>query len=180
MSESHSDSDKHRLRADLRIALTGAMIAAVLMGGIEILIGNLRDREAQVMIGEAIPTLRAFASTIMIVTSSSLALMLTILGLTGTADQDVKGAHFERIRHISLAATIVFIAAAFLFATLVVGPDNVEGVPVQMFDVIYYVMTWLSALIGGAVVGIVLLIYTAVRDISRAFDPEEDSPLEKE
>ncbi len=180
MFESLTADDQNRIRADLRIALTGGAIAALLMIGVEILVGNVGDWEAQAMIQKAQPTLRSFASTIMIVTSSALALMLTILGLTGEADQNVRGGHFERIRQIGLAATTVFIAATLLFMVLFVSPDQTEGVPVNLYNVVYLLITGLSSLIGGAVVGIVLMIYTAVRDIATTFGPGDKSPLTKE
>lgn len=177
MFESLTPDDQDRIRADLRIALTGGVIATALMGGVEILAGNVGDWEAQAMIHAAQPALRGFASTIMIVTSSALALMLTILGLTGDADRDVRGGHFERIRQIGLAATTVFIAATLLFMVLLISPDQTEGVPVDLYNVVYLFITGLSSLIGGAVVGIVLLIYTAVRDITTTFGPSDESPL---
>lgn len=177
MFESLTDSDQHRIRADLRIAITGAVIAAILMGGVELLIGNVGDWEARTLIQAAVPTLRVFASTVMIVTSSALALMLTIMGLTGNADREIRGGHFERIRQIGFAAAVVFIATAFLFTILIVSPTEMDGVPVGWNDVIYFSMTGLSAIISGAVVGIVILIYTAVRDIATTFGPGDETPL---
>ena len=71
----------------------------------------------------------------------------------------------------------MFIAACLLFIGLMAPPDEVGGVPPDWYDVIYYAMTGLSSLVGGAVVGIVLLIYTAVRDIATTFGPGDETPL---
>ncbi len=172
--------DQERLRADLRIALTGSVVAAALMGAVLVLVGNVGDSEARALLQAAIPTIRSFTSTVMVVSASTLALMLTILGLTSDTDQQIRGGHFERVRQIALADVVVFAAATLLLVSLVVPFDDASSFPHRWYDVVYYVATGLSALIGGVVVGIMLLIYAAVRDLTETFGPGDESPLLEE
>ncbi|WP_420455619.1 hypothetical protein [Rubrivirga sp.] len=169
--------DQEQVRADLRIALTGGLVAAVLMGTVLVLVGNVGDSEARSLLQAAIPTIRSFTSTVMVVSASTLALMLTILGLTSDTDRQIRGSHFERIRQIALADVVVFGAATLLLVSLVVPFGDASGIPHRWYDVVYYVATGLSALVGGAVIGVMLLIYAAVRDLTETFGPGDESPL---
>ena len=177
MFDSLAEDDQDRIRTDLRIALTGSGVAAVLMGTVSILIGDVGNERSDDLLRAALPTLRAFASTVLIVTSSALALMLTILGLTTDANQEVRGGHYERVRQIALAAVAVFVAAAFLFMVLVIPPSEMGAVATRWYDVIYYAVSGLTALIGGSMVGIVLMIYSAVEDIAATFGPGDETPI---
>ncbi len=172
--------DQDRLRADLRIALTGGVVAAALMGAVFVLVGNVGDSEARVLLETALPTVRSFTSTVMVVSASTLALMLTLLGLTSDTDRQIRGSHFERVRQIAFADVVVFAVATFLLVTLVVPFGDASGIPHRWYNVLYYAAAGLSALVGGVVVGVMLLIYAAVRDLTATFGPGDKSPLLEE
>ncbi|WP_412061095.1 hypothetical protein [Rubrivirga sp. IMCC45206] len=170
-------NDRDRVRADLRIALTAGVVATVLMGAIVVLLGNVTDSEARLLIEAALPTVRTFASTAMVVSASTLALMLTILGLTSNTDSDIRGGHYERIRQIALADVVVFTMATLLLVVLIIPLGEATGIAHRWYSAIFYATTLLSAVIGGLAVGVMLLIYAAVRDLTMTFGPGDENPL---
>lgn len=169
--------DQHRLRADLRVAATGGLLAALLMAGIAVTVGSVGAAEARPLLESATPTVRAFASTVMVVSASTLALMLTLLGLSTDTDQDIKGGHFERIRQIAFVDAAAFAGATLLLLALVVPFGDATEIGARWYVGVYYATTLLAAGLGGAVVSVMILLYAAIRDLILTFGPGDQSPL---
>ena len=172
--------DRHRIRADLRAAAVGGVLAAAVMGAVVVTVGSVGSvgaSQAQSLLETALATIRSFSSTAMVVTASTLALMLTILGLTSDTDRQVKASHYERIRQIALADVVAFTAATLLLVSLVVPFHESSSLPGWAYAVIYFAATGVSALIGGLVVAVMILIYAAVRDLTTTLQPGDESPL---
>lgn len=169
--------DHEQLRADLRSALTGGLVAAAVLAGVVITVGSVGAGEARILLESATPTVRSFCSTAMVVSASTLALMLTMLGLTTDTDADIKGGHFARIRQIALVDAAAFAGATLLLLVLVVPFNEATNIPAGWYVGIYYASTLLAAVIGGTVIAVVILLYAAIRDLVKTFGPSDESPL---
>ena len=169
--------DRHRLRADLRVALIGGGIAAAIMGSVMFSVGGLSSWEARSLLEAALPTVRFLCSSLMTATATTLALMLTLLSLSAGSDRRIKGAHYERIRLVAFVDVVAFVGATLLLALLVVPFSEATDIPVQWYKGIYYGMTLSSALLSGVLVAVMLLLYAAVRDMIDTVGPGDDSPL---
>lgn len=166
-----------RLRADIRVAIIGGAFSAVLMGVVTLAAGSLSGSEAQVMLQASSPTTRFLCSAVMTASATTLALMLTLLSMSTDQDDKVRGAHYERIRQIAFVDVVAFIGATLFLVLHVVPLGDASTIPVGWFDAVYYVSTVLSALLGGVLVAVMLLLYAAVRDIILTVGPGDETPL---
>lgn len=170
-------NDQDRLRSDLRIALVGGLVAALTMGGLVVVVGNATSWEAKALLDASLPTTRFLCSSVMAASATTLALMLTLLSLSAGADREIKASHFERIRQIAFVDVVAFIGATLLLVALVVPFSESSEVPAHWYVGIYYASSLLSALLGGLLVAVMLLLYAAVRDLITVVAPGEQSPL---
>ena len=175
-----TEGEGHRLRSDLRVALVGGGVAALVLVIIRLAVGGLNGWEAKALLDAALPTVRFLCSSLMTAAGTTLALMLTLLSLGSGSDRKIKRAHFERIRLIAFVDVVAFIGATLLLSMLIVPFSEATDIRVEWYEAIYYVVTILSALLAGLVVAVMLLLYAAVRDMIDTFGPGDESPLFEE
>lgn len=171
---------QHRLRADFRMALIGGVVAAAVMGLVVVLVGRVGGSEARSLLESATPTVRSFCSSVMVTTASTLALMLTVLGLTSDTDKDIRGGHYRRVQQIATAAVIAFVGATLLLVVLVVPLTDSSSIPTGWYVGVYYGATLLAAVLGGILVSAMILLHAAIRDLIATFGPGDESPLLEE
>ena len=172
-----TEGEGHRLRSDLRIALIGGGVAALVLVIIRLAVGGLNGWEAKSLLDSALPTIRFLCSSLMTAAATTLALMLTLLSLGSGSERQIKRAHFERIRLIAFVDVVAFIGATLLLSMLIVPFSEASDIRVEWYEAIYYVVTVLSALLSGLVVAVMLLLYAAVRDMIDTIGPSDASPL---
>lgn len=143
------------LQVDLRRALAGGALAALVTLLGMWLSGQASGGDYDLLLRLFLPKAQSFAETILLASATTLALMLTLLGLSSGGDSDLKPAHYIRIRQIAFGDTIVFVGAVTV-ALLLNVPVNESGkLEAGLEGFVYY----------GAIVTIVLMIYNAVADM---------------
>lgn len=157
----------------LRSALAGGVLSAVVIFMGTYLLGSVSDYEALDNLQEIRPTLRFTASGSMTATATILALMLTLLSFSQQSERKLRGYHYNRIWWIARFAAIVFIAALILLMTLNVPITNAEETFAGFYDIVYYVLLVYTAVIGGLMISIILLLYQAARDIILIAHPDK-------
>ena len=165
--------DRDQIRTDVRIALVGGVVAALVMGAIVFVVGSVNSGQARALLEASLPTTRFLASGVMTVSATTLALMLTLLSLSTGLDREIKRSHYERIRQIAL----VDVAATLLLVGLVVPLGDATEIPAAWYVGIYYAVSLLAAAIGGVLVAVMLLLYAAVRDLIGVLTGDDDNPL---
>ena len=163
-------------RTTLRLALIGGGVAALTMGGGLAVIGvsTLMAGSERELLEAALPTVRALFTTAMIASSTTLALMLTMLGMT--SDQHVKSKFYGQIRQAATLAVGVFTVAtvAVLFLSIPFHEGDSSQVP---YATLYFVVTGVGALVGGALVAVMITLHQAVGSLIALVDDEVDSGI---
>ena len=157
----------------LRSALAGGTLSAFVIFMGTYLLGSVSDYQAIDNLQEIRPTLRFTASGSMTATATILALMLTLLSFTQQSERRLLAYHYNRIWWIARFAAVVFIAALVLLMTLNVPITNATETFTGFYDVVYYVLLVYTALIGGLMISIILLLYQAARDIILIAHPDK-------
>lgn len=177
MSDKQSTSER-RVYLDLRQALAGGAVTALVMVAVVVFVGAVGSGKAKHLLEATLPTIRFLSSSVMTASATTLALMLTLLSLSAGIDQTLKREHYERIRQIALVDVIAFVAATVLLVTLIVPfGENIE-VPYTWYATIYYIVTIASALLGGLLVAVVIMLYAAIRQFIEVIRADgSDHPL---
>lgn len=156
----------------LRSALIGGSLSAMTIFIGTYLLGTVSNHEAIENLQEIRPTLRFTASGSMTSTATILALMLTLLSFSQQSDRKLKAYHYDRIGWIARFAAVIFIAALVLLMVLNVPISNAEETFAGFYNVVYYVLLSYTALMGGCMITIILLLYQAARDIILIAHPD--------
>ncbi len=173
-----SEQDAHwQLHVDLKHALIGGGIAAVVTAAITLLVGNLSAGEAQAHLEASLPTTRFLCASVMTAAATTLALMLTLLSVSSGTERKIKPAHYHRVQQIALVDTVAFIGATVLLLLLAMPVGKAEHVTSQWYDVVYYLVTALSALLGGTLISVMLMLYKATCDMITVFSPDMETSL---
>ena len=156
----------------LRSSLIGGGITAVVIFVGTYMLGSISDAEAIDNLQEIRPTLRFTASGAMGSTATILALMLTLLSFSQQSDRLLKNYHYDRIWWIARFSAGVFAAALVLLMALNIPISNAEETLGGFYNVVYYVLLIYTAVIGGCMISIILLLYQATRDIILIAHPD--------
>lgn len=165
------------LEVDLRRAIVGGCVSAIviLLGGW--LVGYASGSEAYQLFQTALPSTRSFCGTLLLALGNILALMLTLLSLSASTDIDIRWAHYQRVRQISWMVAITLIATVLVYLLMNIPIMEANKSSVQWFAYIYYATLVVSALLGGAFITIVLLLYNTIRDMIGVMNPNEKHRL---
>lgn len=162
--------------ADLRRALVGggvaALVAALGVGSTGVATGA----EARALLEGIIPTIRFLTSAVITASATILALMLTILSLSVSTERRFRGYHYERVRHVATwsSAAIVLGTVLLLFLSLPLGESEVLR---EWYQAIFYGIVVTSSILGGILVAVVLLLQRTVSGLVDALHPHGDSSL---
>lgn len=157
--------DDTSIKVDLNRALAGGALAtAVTLVGMW-LSGAASGADVTLLLRDFVPNAQSFTDTIVLASATILALMLTLLGMSSGSDSQLKAAHYIRIKQIAYGDTLVFVVALTVGLLLNVPLDESTKLSGALETVTYYGALTLSALLGGALVAIVLMIYNTVTDM---------------
>jgi energy-converting hydrogenase Eha subunit A len=165
------------VQVDLRRALIGGSVSAIviLVGGW--LAGFASGSEAFDLFKTALPSTRSFAGTLSLALGNILALMLTLLSLSASMDIDIKWVHYQRVRQISWGVTVTLIITVLVYLLLNIPIVESDKNLKNWYTAIYYSTLVFSALLGGAFITIILLLYNTVRDMIGMLDPESEHSM---
>ncbi|WP_372895831.1 hypothetical protein [Stieleria sp.] len=154
-----------RLKNDLFTAAVIGVVIALSVGISTFAMGHVGDGEARRLLESVIPTSRLFCSSILTVSATVLALMLTMIGLGHNADAGFSDAHYHRIIKIALYDAILFGGGAIVFVLHCVPIYDSDTIPGWWYPTIYYGVLVTLAILAGGAVAIITLLYLAVKDL---------------
>ncbi len=162
-------------RDTLRQALVGGAVATLVMavGVLTVGLSGISE-DARSLLETTIPVAQGLFTTAMITSSTTLALMLTMLGMT--SDQSVKSGFYGQIRQAATLAVGVFSVSTVLVLVLVI-PFGEGGTSSTVYTVLYYVITGVGTLVGGTLVAVMITLHGAVRNLIGLVDEEADSDI---
>lgn len=160
---------------DLRRALVIGSIAAVFIFLSTFATGYIGNAKALSLLQSILPTTRFMSSAILGAGATILALMLTLLSFTAGAEKKLAAFYYQRISQIALLSTILIIASMLLLLLLNVPLEESEAF-YTWYTILYYFIVTYSALLGGATVTTVFMLYKAVITLILVVNPHVDTP----
>jgi hypothetical protein len=185
MSTNEQESNKNQQANDQKVislnsrrAAAGGIVSAV-VSLIGVLIINFSSGgDARILLEGMLPSIRFLCSSLMTVTATILALMLTMLSLSHAGEGNFIASHYDRVQQISLLDTITFAAATILLLFISIPfSQSQNGIPATFYTILYYIILVYAAVLGGALISIIILLYSAITDMVRVVHPNKESNL---
>lgn len=175
-SDSPEEAEVAAPSSDLRWALVGGVIAALVAFAAIATVGQLTTGKARRLLEATLPTIRFLASGVLTASVTALALMLTMLGITYSTDFDFREQHYLRIKYISVMASVAVVMSMVLLMFLAVPLDEAESLR-TLYAFVYYGVAVAAAVLGGLVVTMVLILQRAIRSLAAIGHPDAESDL---
>lgn len=138
---------------------------AVLMGLATFAVGNVGDNEARVLLEAMMPTSRFLSSSIMTASATILALMLTVLGMTVKSDVKHEITFYHRIQQIAFYDMLLLITATCFLVLHCIPITKSDELPSWWYPTVYYMLLAIAAILAGAMVSVVAMLYATLRDL---------------
>ncbi len=159
-------------------SLYGGLIAAVITGTGVFLLGNVSGYEAKNLITSSLPGINMLCNTIVLASATILALLLTLLGISSGSESKLKKGHYTQVMSIAKLDTILFVIAIILFQLFNIPITESEELPASWYSNIYWATLFLSSLLSGGMVTVILMLYNTVINMIKIVGlGEKDNPL---
>lgn len=177
MSPHDKDEEQEyaRWKRDATVAVGAGVGAAVLMGLGTFAVGNVGSNEARLLLEAMMPTSRFLASSVMTASATILALMLTLLGMTVKADVTLQTTFYHRIRQIAFYDMLLLVGAISFLVLHCIPITKSDELPEWWYPAVYYSLLAVSAVIGGAMVSVVAMLYATLRDLIQIMGIESNT-----
>jgi hypothetical protein len=146
-------------------ALYGGIVATIITGIGAFILGNLSGYEAKVLIKSSLPGINTLCNTIVLASATILALLLTLLSVSSGSKSKLKDDHYTQVLRIAKIDTAVFIVAMICFQLFNLPITEADDVPSTWYATIYYITLGMSAILSGALISVVIMLYNAVVNI---------------
>lgn len=154
------------------LALTGAIITFILAVGAYLAVGRIySDAKAIDLINQLAQSALYFGSAIATSSATTLALMLTVVGMAKRSDADF-GDHFYRnVYHISAVATTTLLGSILLLFLLTLPVGEFDGLSTAWYIWLYRIQFGMVGILSALLVGTVLLLFATVRQVISKVTP---------
>lgn len=175
-SEESGNSQEHRLFVGARAALiSGVVVGAVVLGS-QLFIGLIYTGHSRRDLVAAMTSPASTLSTSVITgTATILALMLTMLSLSHSLNQQLGRPFYTRIGRISLLAIVDMIASIVVLLVLSspiqTATQQSQQVGGPAVSATYYTLVGLTAIVAGVFVATIVMLYNAVTTVIEAVKP---------
>ncbi len=164
-NSNEDEQEYSRWKRDATVAAGAGLGATVLMGLGTFAVGRVGGNEARLLLDAMLPTSRFLASSVMTASATILALMLTVLGMTVKTDVKLEKTFFHRIRQIAFYDMLLLITAISFLVLHCIPITKSDKLPDWWYPTVYYSLLAVSAIIGGAMVSVVAMLYATLRDL---------------
>ncbi|SRX54571.1 hypothetical protein [Aequorivita sp. CIP111184] len=159
-------------------SLYGGLIAAIITGTGVFLLGNVSGYEAKNLITSSLPGINMLCNTIALASATILALLLTLLGLSSGSSSKLKKEHYLQVMTIAKLDTILFVVSIILFQVFNIPITESDELPTTWYSSIYWATLFLSSLLSGGIVSVILMLYNTVINMIKIVGlGEKDHPL---
>lgn len=153
------------MNAFTKRAFTGGIVAAVVMGTGTFILGRISGYEAMELLSTSLSSINMLCNTVILGSSTILALMLTLLSLSRAAESKLNHEHYHRVLTLAKADTILIITAIVTFLLLNLPITESSGVPQSWYSAIYYISLAMAAILGGGFITVVTMLYGTIANV---------------
>ena len=166
-----------KFSTDYKMPLYGGILTTVFSGSVVYLLGNLSGFEALLLIETTIPRISSLFNTIILASATILALILTLLGISSNSESKLKKFHYKQVLNLAKFTSSLFIVTLVVFQFLNIPFNEAENIPSTWYSSIYWVILFVSSLLSGMMVAVILMLYKIIHNIIRIVGLGEDHPL---
>lgn len=149
----------------IKRAFVGGAVATIIMGVGTYVLGEISGYEAKALLSSSLSGINMLCNTVILGSSTILALMLTLLSLSRAARSKLSHEHYNHVLMVARTDTILIVAAVITFLFLNLPITESKQVPTSWFSIVYYVSLGMAALLGGGFIAVVTMLYGTISNV---------------
>ncbi|MGB3167098.1 MAG: hypothetical protein WBA68_10030 [Alteraurantiacibacter sp.] len=106
--------------------------------------------------------------------ATTLALMLTLLGLVRRADAEFDPQMYKQIYRVAVLSTILLAGAVVMLLLMTMPIGEFDDVPGSWFPILYKVLYWIVVVLSAGLVAMVTMLFGTVRSLIAKLTPHDD------
>ena len=149
----------------IKRAIVGGVVSTIVMGMGTYILGEVSGYKAKELLGSSLSGINMLCNTVILGSSTILALMLTLLSLSRASNSNLRKQHYRNVLKIAKFDTILIISAIITFLMLNLPFTESSNVPETWYAIIYYVSLGMAAVLGGGMVAVITMLYGTIANI---------------
>lgn len=149
----------------IKRAFVGGAVATLVMGVGTFILGEVSGYEAKALLSTSLSGINMLCNTVILGSSTILALMLTLLSLSRAARSKLSHAHYNHVLMVARTDTILIVAAVITFLFLNLPITESKEVPTAWYSIVYYVSLAMAAILGGGFIAVVTMLYGTISNV---------------
>ncbi|MUP45713.1 hypothetical protein E0K83_08140 [Gramella sp. BOM4] len=153
------------MNAIVKRSLVGGIVSTLIMGTGTFILGQVSGYKALELIQKSIPGINMLCNTVILGSTTILALMLTLLGLSRSSDSTLTRRHYQDVLMIAKYDTILIVTAVITFLMLNLPISESEEVTTNWYETIYYISLGVASIIGGGFIAVIMMLYGTITNV---------------
>ncbi|GAA4323496.1 hypothetical protein GCM10023115_52270 [Pontixanthobacter gangjinensis] len=153
------------MNAIVKRAIVGGIVSTVVMGTGTFILGQVSGYKALELLKHSLSGINMLCNTVILGSTTILALMLTLLGLSRSSEFRLTDRHYKDVLMIAKSDTILIVTAVITFLMLNLPISESEGVDRSWYESIYYVSLGMASLLGGGFIAVVMMLYGTITNV---------------
>lgn len=149
----------------IRKAFVGGFVSALVMGTGTYILGAVSGYQAMDLFSTSLSGINTLCNTVILGSSTILALMLTLLSLSRAANSKLNKEHYHRVLTLAKADTVLIIIAVLALLLFNLPIAESSGVPKSWYSSIYYLSLGMASVIGGGFIAVVTMLYSTIANV---------------
>jgi MFS family permease len=149
----------------IRRAIVGGVVSTLVMAIGTFILGEISGYKAKELLASSLSGINMLCNTVILGSSTILALMLTLLGLSRNAESHLTNTHYQNVFMIAKADTILIIISVITLMLFNLPITEAQDLPPDWFTTIYYVSLAMAALIGGGFIALITMLYGTIANV---------------
>ena len=146
-------------------AIVGGVVSTIIMGTGTFILGQISGYKALELLKHSMSGINMLCNTVILGSTTILALMLTVLGLSRSSDSRLTDRHYKDVLMIAKYDTVLIVAAVITFLFLNLPISESEEVGRSWYESIYYLSLGMAALLGGGFIAVVMMLYGTIANV---------------
>ena len=153
------------MNAIVKRAIVGGVVSTIVMGTGTFILGQISGYKALELLKNSMSGINMLCNTVILGSSTILALMLTLLGLSRSSESKLTDRHYRDVLMIAKSDTILIVVAVITFLMLNLPISESQEVGKAWYQTIYYISLGMASLLGGGFIAVVMMLYGTVANV---------------
>lgn len=150
-----------------RMPLYGGALTTLFTGIAAYFLGNFSGYEAMQLLESSLPRISTLFNTIILASATILALILTLLGISTSSDSKLKKGHYKQVLNLAWFDAFLFIITLIFFQLFNIPLAESDNISTSFYKIVYWTVIFISSLVSGLMVAVILMLYSTVHNIIR-------------